>query len=381
MKAMILCAGKGTRVRPVTYCVNKPMIPLINRPILSYILDHLKEHGFTEVVCNTSYRADDIEGYFRDGADHGIAMSYSFEGYIEDGEVFGIAVGSAGGMKRVQERSGFFDDTFVVLCGDAIVDLDLAALVAFHKEKGALATLATLTVPDDEVSKYGIVVADEDGRVQAFQEKPDSSEAKSNLANTGIYVFEPEIFDYIPGGTEYDIGGELLPDLIQRGLPFYASAQPFEWIDVGAVDDYFDTSFGILEGKYGCIDPPGEKISEGVWAGSNVAADGALSFIEGPVHLGSGCTIKPGAIIKGPAVIGANAVVEAGASIDRSIVAPYAHVLPGCHLRDHALIGDWIIKRGAESSVLADSEHATFVRDVREQEAPEAQTGLVASSA
>ena len=206
MKAMVLAAGKGTRVRPITYTIPKPMIPILQKPVMEFLLDLLKHHGFDQIMVNVSHLANEIEGYFRDGQRFGVELAYSFEGRIEDGQLVGDALGSAGGMKKIQEFSPFFDDTFVVLCGDALIDLDLTEAVRQHKAKGAIATVVMKSVPLKQVPSYGVVVTDDDGRIKSFQEKPKVEEALSTDINTGIYIFEPEIFNYIPAGMEYDIG-------------------------------------------------------------------------------------------------------------------------------------------------------------------------------
>ena len=367
MKAMVLCAGKGTRVQPITFSTPKPMINIINRPILSFILEHLKNEGVDQVVINTSYLSDNIESYFGDGIDHGMKISYSYEGGKVDGELQGIAVGSAGGMKRIQDRSGFFDDTFVVLCGDAIIDLDIRALVRFHKERGSVATIASLNVPLEEVDKYGIIVSDENGAITSFQEKPDPQSAQSTLANTGIYVFEPEIFDYIPSATEFDIGSELFPMLIEQGVPFYAMENQFDWIDVGNLDDYVSSNFQVLDGSSPLVKMPGTEVKPGVFVGSNVSLNAALPLIEGPVYIGAGATIKTGAVIKGPAIIGANSVVEANSYIERTITSSYTHIRQNSRVIDKVIFDDWLISSGQPSLKLDVSELAGYVGDIREQ--------------
>ncbi|MEM1292744.1 MAG: nucleotidyltransferase family protein, partial [Cyanobacteria bacterium P01_H01_bin.162] len=168
MKAMVLAAGKGTRVRPITYTIPKPMIPILQKPVMEFLLDLLKHHGFDQIMVNVSHLANEIEGYFRDGQRFGVELAYSFEGRIEDGQLVGDALGSAGGMKKIQEFSPFFDDTFVVLCGDALIDLDLTEAVRQHKAKGAIATVVMKSVPLKQVPSYGVVVTDDDGRIKSF---------------------------------------------------------------------------------------------------------------------------------------------------------------------------------------------------------------------
>ena len=200
MKAMILAAGKGTRVRPLTNVLPKPMIPLIRKPIMEAIIDHLRRHKFEEIFINTSYLSSTIEDYFRDGDRFGVQIAYSYEGTLENGVFKDKPLGSAGGMRNIQDRCGFFDDVFAVLCGDALIDVDLSEVVRFHREQGAIATIVMKEVARNEVSKYGVVVTDESGRVLRFQEKPKIEEAASSTINTGIYLFDPRVFDYIPKG-------------------------------------------------------------------------------------------------------------------------------------------------------------------------------------
>ena len=232
MKAMILAAGKGTRVRPLTYDLPKPMIPILGKPVMAYLVEHLARYGITEIMVNVSYLHEKIEEYFGEGDQYGVQIGYSFEGYTNnDGEVVPEPLGSAGGIKKIQEFGGFFDDTTIVLCGDAIIDLDIKSALFEHRRKGALASVITREVPWDKVPSYGVVVTDADGRIRAFQEKPSQAEALSNFASTGIYIFEPEVIDLIPSDRPFDIGSELFPLLAEKGLPFYAQQRKFNWID------------------------------------------------------------------------------------------------------------------------------------------------------
>jgi mannose-1-phosphate guanylyltransferase len=199
------------------------MIPILQKPVMEFLLELLREHGFDQIMVNVSHLAEEIENYFRDGQRFGVHIAYSFEGRIEDGELIGDAMGSAGGIKRIQDFQPFFDDTFIVLCGDALIDLDLTEAVKRHKAKGAMASLITKRVPMDQVSSYGVVVTDDDGRVLSFQEKPSIDEAASNMINTGIYIFEPQVLDFIPSGEAFDIGADLFPrlvGLVQRSTPY-----------------------------------------------------------------------------------------------------------------------------------------------------------------
>src|SRR5207244_9142835 len=191
MKAVILAGGKGTRVRPITETIPKPMIPIINKPILEFLIELLRQHGFNQIMITTSYLAWDIESYFREGSRFGVQIGYSYEGYYKDGQPVPDGIGSAGGLKKIQDASGFFDDTFAVLCGDAIIDLDLTRALELHRRTQALATIVLKNVSRDLVSRYGVVETAPDGRILRFQEKPKPVDAISTCANTGIYIFEP----------------------------------------------------------------------------------------------------------------------------------------------------------------------------------------------
>ena len=356
MKAMILAAGKGTRVRPITYTIPKPMIPILQKPVMEFLLELLKQHGFDEIMVNVSHLAKEIEDYFRDGQRFGVQIGYSFEGRIADGELLGEAVGSAGGMKRIQDFNPFFDDTFVVLCGDALIDLDLTEAVRWHREKGAIATIIMKTVPREEVSSYGVVVTDESGRIQTFQEKPSVEEALSNTINTGIYIFEPEILNYIPSGKEFDIGGDLFPKLVEMGAAFYGLPMEFEWVDIGKVPDYWHAIRSVLKGDVKNVSVPGKQVKPGIYTGLNVSVNWDKVNITGPVYIGSMTRIEDGATIIGPSMIGQNCHVCSGATVDNSVIFDYSRLGAGARLADKLVFGRYCVdKTGATIDVQAAS--------------------------
>ncbi|MBG1267676.1 sugar phosphate nucleotidyltransferase [Nostoc sp. WHI] len=355
MKAMILAAGKGTRVRPITYTIPKPMIPILQKPVMEFLLELLRQHGFDQIMVNVSHLAEEIENYFRDGQRFGVQIAYSFEGKIDDdGKLVGEAIGSAGGMRRIQDFSPFFDDTFVVLCGDALIDLDLTAAVKWHKAKGAIATIITKSVPKEEVSSYGVVVTDEDGRIKAFQEKPSTEEALSTNINTGIYIFEPEVFNYIPSEVEYDIGGQLFPKLVEIDAPFYAIPMDFEWVDIGKVPDYWRAIRGVLLGEIKNVQIPGHEVAPGIYTGLNVAVNWDKVDITGPVYIGGMTRIEDGAKIVGPAMIGPNCWICSGATVDNSVIFEWSRLGPGVRLVDKLVFGRYCVdKTGAAIDVQA----------------------------
>ncbi|MBD2513601.1 NDP-sugar synthase [Nostoc sp. FACHB-973] len=355
MKAMILAAGKGTRVRPITYTMPKPMMPILQKPVMEFLLELLRQHGFDQILVNVSHLAEEIENYFRDGQRFGVQIAYSFEGKIDDdGKLVGEAIGSAGGMRRIQDFSPFFDDTFVVLCGDALIDLDLTAAVKWHRAQGSIATIITKSVPKEEVSSYGVVVTDDDGRVKAFQEKPSTEEALSTNINTGIYIFEPEVFNYIPSGVEYDIGSQLFPKLVEIKAPFYAIPMDFEWVDIGKVPDYWRAIRGVLLGEIKNVQIPGHEVAPGIYTGLNVAVNWDKVDITGPVYIGGMTRIEDGAKIVGPAMIGPNCWICSGATVENSVIFEWSRLGPGVRLVDKLVFGRYCVdKTGAAIDVQA----------------------------
>ncbi len=325
-KAMILAAGQGTRVRPLTKDIPKPMIPILGKPVLEYIIEHLARHGVREIMINVAFMHRKIEEYFGDGHRWGVEIGYSYEGAYEHGEIVPKPIGSAGGMRHIQDNSGFFDETTLVLCGDAIIDLDIGAALHEHKHKGAIASVVTLDVPLEEVKNYGIVVADEAGKIVSFQEKPRPEEAKSTLASTGIYIFEPAAIDLIPSGQVYDIGSQLFPLLVEKQLPFFAQNRFFNWIDIGRVTDYWTVLQRVLRGEVAQMDMPGKEVRPGVWVGLNTHIDWDKVNIEGPVYIGSSVKIEEGTTIIGPTWIGHGSHIRKGATVVRSVLFEYTRI-------------------------------------------------------
>ncbi|MGI9318937.1 MAG: sugar phosphate nucleotidyltransferase [bacterium] len=337
MKAMILAAGKGTRVRPLTYELPKPMIPVIGKPVMEYLIEQLAANGFEDIMVNVSHLPESIETYFGDGRRWGVNIGYSFEGHIDSGELIGEPLGSAGGIKRIQEFGGFFDDTFLVVCGDAIIDLNLSTALRKHWQSGARASIMVKRVPRDMVSNYGVVVCDDDGAVVSFQEKPSIEDAKSTLVNTGIYLFEPEVIDLIPPGVEYDIGGQLLPGLIENKIPFNAIELPFHWVDIGRMADYWEANQQLMRGTLRGIEMPGKEVLPQVWTGLNVNVDWDDVLIEGPVYIGSSSRIEAGCEIQGPTWISHGCHLEGGAKVHRSML--FEHTL----MRSHGAVFEAVV--------------------------------------
>jgi len=232
---MIMAAGVGSRLMPLTATVPKPMVPVANRPVMEHAVNLLKRYEITEVIANLHYLPDVIRDYFGDGSEFGANLKYSEEKEL---------LGTAGGVKNNQ---WFLDETFVILSGDGLTDINLHKLIEFHKQKGALATIALKKV--EEVEQFGVVIKGEDGKIESFQEKPKREEALSDLVNTGIYIFEPEIFDYIPAKEVYDFGKNLFPLLVEKNLPFYGYEMEGYWCDVGSLEVYRQAHCDVLDGK------------------------------------------------------------------------------------------------------------------------------------
>ncbi len=345
MKAMILAAGKGTRVRPLTNEMPKPMIPIIGKPVMEYLIEELARHGFDEIMINVSHLPEKIENYFGNGERLGVEIGYSFEGHIEDGEIQSEALGSAGGIRRIQDFGGFFDDTFLVVCGDALIDLDLTKAVREHWKSGAVASICTLEVADEAVSDYGVVVTDEQGQITSFQEKPSVQEALSNQVNTGIYIFEPEIIDLIPENTTFDIGSDLFPQLVEKGLPFHAINIPFNWIDIGRISDYWEANQKIMNGDLRTIPMPGKEVQPGVWVGLNVSVDWEECEIQGPVYIGSGTRVEAGAMIVGPTWIGHGCHIRKNARISKSIIFEYTRIGSASIVKNSVAFGRFFVDK------------------------------------
>ncbi|MDD2885535.1 MAG: NDP-sugar synthase [Dechloromonas sp.] len=364
-KGMILAAGQGTRVRPLTKDTPKPMIPILDRPVMEYLIEHLARHGVTEIMINVAYNHRKIEEYFRDGSRWGVTIGYSYEGACDHGEVLPRPLGSAGGMRRIQDFSGFFDQTTLVMCGDALIDLDIGAAIFEHKNEGALASVVALDVPREDVHNYGIVVADLDGQIRSFQEKPTAEEAKSTLASTGIYIFEPSVIDLIPQGCEFDIGSQLFPMLVERGLPFYAQNRFFNWIDIGRVSDYWSVLQRVLQGEVAEMRMPGREVQPGVWVGLNTRVHWDSVKVVGPVYIGSSVCIEPGCSIIGPAWIGHGSHLRAGAKVVRSVLFEYTRLGEGMEFKEMIISPNYCVDRHGATTYVGDDRCSLRWGDAR----------------
>lgn len=334
IKGMILAAGQGTRVRPLTQDLPKPMIRILGKPVMEYLIEHLAKFGVDEIMVNVAYKYWKIENYFDNGSRWGVQIGYSYEGELDHGKVIEKPLGSAGGMRRIQDFGGFFDTTTIVMCGDALIDLDIGAAVFEHKAKKAMVSVITIEVPQEDVCHYGVVETDKDGRIVSFQEKPTPEEARSNFASTGIYIFEPEALELIPKDTVFDIGSQLFPMLVEKGLPFYAQKRFFNWIDIGNVADYWCVLQRVLKGEIAHMQMPGREVKPGVWVGLNTCIDWDNIKIEGPVYIAAGVAIEAGAEIIGPAWISHGSYIRGNVKIVRSVLLHYTRISTGMTVED-----------------------------------------------
>jgi mannose-1-phosphate guanylyltransferase/mannose-1-phosphate guanylyltransferase/phosphomannomutase len=321
MKAMILAAGLGTRLRPITYGMPKPMVPVLNRPVMEHTARLLARHGFGEAIANLHWFPDVIEGHFGDGSDLGLELSYSLERQL---------LGTAGGVRNAAD---FLGDSFLVVAGDALTDIDFRTMREFHDSHDGLATLATKRVADTD--QFGVVIAGGDGRIQGFQEKPDPAEALSDLANTCIYMFRAEIFDYFPApGTSNDAGPDdppefadwakdVFPALLEADVPFYSHEIDAYWNDIGNLDELRQGNLDALHGEVG-VEPGAPEVSTGVRAASPL--EGAE--VTAPALIGSDVEIGAGVKIDGPAIVGDGCRIGAGSIVRDAILLEGAELAP-----------------------------------------------------
>jgi mannose-1-phosphate guanylyltransferase len=307
MKAMVLAAGLGTRLRPLTYEITKPMVPVLDRPVMEHIIDLIDRHDFDGIVANLHYFPETIREHF------GERISYRFEEEL---------LGTAGGVRASAEFFG--DEPFLVISGDALTDIDLTAFAARHRETGGIATLAVKRVAD--MREYGVVLHDRDGRITGFQEKPAPEEALSDLGNCGIYMFDPSIFDYFPERPFVDWAKDVFPALLEHDVPFHIHEVREYWNDVGSLSELRQGTFDALNGELR-LEMEGEELQPGV----TVAGPSPLredTDVDGSVWIGRDVEIGAGVRLMGPIVLGDGARLGDGAQLRESIVFPGTEVAP-----------------------------------------------------
>ncbi len=304
MKAFILAAGVGTRLRPLTFECPKPMIPLLNKPVIEHTINNLKKHNIDSIIMNLHTLPEKIKNYFGNGSKFGINISYSMEETL---------LGTAGGLKKCKR---FFDSTFVVMSGDGLSNIDLTAAIEFHKKKKSLATMVLKKV--DMRFPYGITLTDRRNRIVNFVEKPNWGSIFSDTVNTGIYIFEPEIFRYIPDGF-YDFGHDLWPKLLKLQKPIYAYLMNDYWTDIGNIEEYKQGIKDVLFNKIS-LNINGKKIKKTeVVVDAGCLIDKTVKFI-GKAVIGKNCKIGKNVVIDNGTVIGNNVQIQDDAIIKDSII-------------------------------------------------------------
>src|SRR5438270_2572682 len=307
MRAMVLAAGLGTRLRPLTYEITKPMVPVLDRPVMEHIVDLLDRHGFDRVIANLHYFPDSIREHFGD------RLEYRYEPEL---------LGTAGGVRACAEFFG--DEPFLVISGDALTDIDLTALAARHRETDGIATLAVKQVPDTR--EFGVVLHDREGRITGFQEKPSPDEALSDLGNCGIYVFDPQIFDYFPDSEFVDWAKDVFPVLLENDVPFYIHEVREYWNDIGSLGELRKGTFDALRGELQ-LQIEGQELRPGV-----IVADGSPLpegvELEGPAWIGRDVRLGDRVRLMCPIVVGDGVRIGDGAQLRGSIVFPGTESAP-----------------------------------------------------
>ncbi|MBC2579471.1 sugar phosphate nucleotidyltransferase [Clostridium sp. DJ247] len=316
MKAIIMAGGEGTRLRPLTCNIPKPMMPIMDKPVMEYAVELLKENGITDIGVTLQYLPDEIINYFGDGKDFGVNIRY----FIEESPL-----GTAGSVKNAE---GFLDDSFIVISGDALTDIDLSKAIAYHKKKQSIATLVLKEVPVP--LEFGVVVTDNDGRVSGFLEKPSWSEVFSDKVNTGIYLLEPEIFSYYEKNQKFDFSNDLFPMLLHDKKPMFGYVAEGYWCDIGNIEQYIRCHFDILKSLVK-VNIKGDKYKDGIWVGKDCEIS-ENAYIAAPVYIGSGTKIYDDAEIGPYSVLGRNNIISNGATIKRSVL------FNNCYIGDNAAV-------------------------------------------
>ncbi len=352
MKAVVMAGGEGTRLRPLTSNQPKPMVPIVGKPCMEHILELLRRHGFQDVIVTVAFLPQAIRSYFGNGDSLGMDVSYSVEE---------SPLGTAGSVRLA---AGRLDDTFLVISGDALCDVDLTRLVEFHREKKASVTIGLKAV--ENPLEFGIVVTDDEGRVERFLEKPSWGQVFSDTINTGIYVLEPEVLKHVPTDRPYDFSKELFPLLLEMGRPIYGCVLDGYWQDIGNLDQYRQANFDALDEKV-ALEIPGIRIRGNVWLGEGVDLHD-LDSLEGPVYVGNYCRLGQDAKVGPYSVLStsvtvrergrvSHSIVDSSTYIGRSGVVEGAILGRSCDLRAHVRVHEGVaigdeVTIGAESVIM-----------------------------
>lgn len=356
MKAVIMAGGEGTRLRPLTSNAPKPMMPLANRPMMEHIVELLVRHGIDEIVVTVAFMANTIRTYFGDGSEFGVRMVYATEH---------TPLGTAGSVRNAMEE---LDDTFLVISGDVLTDIDLGAIVDAHRQAEALATIGLVRV--ENPLEYGIVITDEEGGIERFLEKPTWGQVFSDTINSGIYVLEPRIFDWIAPDVPVDFSGEVFPQVLADGEKILGAVAEGYWEDVGTLESYVRAHKDILDGRVQ-VNMPGFEVSDGVWMGEGVEIHPDAS-VTGPAVIGDNCNIDAEVQVGEYAVLGTGVRVRRDCELERAVVHDNAYLGEAVRLRGTVVGRSADLRRGArceEGVVLGDEvfvgEDAVISSDVK----------------
>jgi len=336
-----MAGGEGSRLRPLTSRRPKPLVPVVGLPVMEHILELLRAHGITEVVVTLAYLGADIRNHFGDGGDFGMSIEY----VVEDSPL-----GTAGSVKNAAH---LLDDTFLVISGDALTDFDLTWAVQEHRRRGSHATIVLYSVPNP--LEYGVVVTDGDGAVRRFLEKPSWGEVFSDQANTGIYVIEPQVLDYVKPGMAYDWSQDVFPQMLRRHDPLYGIVASGYWCDIGNIQSYLQANWDALEGRVRCR-IPGTRREGGVWVGEGVEF-GLHVKVDGPAFIGDEAKIKAGAHLNGPVVVDKFCIVDDNAKVSNSVIWPHSYIGENTRLRQSLLCRSVTVKNNVlleENTVVGD---------------------------
>jgi glucose-1-phosphate thymidylyltransferase long form len=362
IRTIMMAGGKGTRLRPLTLVRPKPMIPLVNKPIIEYTVNKLKKSGFNDIIMTLNYMSTNIKNYFKDGSEFGIDIRYSVEKW---------PLGTGGSVKKAEK---YIDDTFMVVSGDVLTDVNFKDVVKYHKEKGAIATMVLTEVEDP--THFGIAVMDKNHKITEYLEKPSPEEAFSNVANTGIYIFEPEIFDFFDGkDKEVDFSKDIFPEVIRQDAGIYGYVFNGYWNDIGRPETYLAATYDILDQKMEqnfYKTKMAESIGKigNIWVGKNVFID-EKARIEGPVVIGNNCTIEEGCKISRGSVIGDNVSIGKEVNIDGAVLFPNSIIednsfLTGCIIDTKCLIDkNTVVENGVVTGSLVEIGKNSIVRSSR----------------
>ncbi|MBO9406220.1 NTP transferase domain-containing protein [Shimia sp. R9_1] len=348
VKSVLLVAGAGSRMAPISHDTPKPLVDLLGQPVIEHVMRHLESFGLRDFILNPGHLGPQFHTRFKTTAHRSI--QFFNEGQFVNQRWQPAPLGSAGTLLALQAQCAAFEEDFFVFCGDALINIDLAEMMAQHRASGAEVTVAAKFVPHEEVQKYGIIEADGRGRITHFVEKPAPEQTQSRLASTGIYVMKPSALRHLssrftlPDASMQglDIAQHLLPKILKSGTALQVYEAPFDWVDIGCPKDYFAALSKALRGLIAGVSPEAQEVRRHVWLAPGAELS-ARAVVVGPCYIGPGAKVSAGAKLDGPTVVGAGARVAPRALVQRSILMPNTAVAPGTWLSDVIVSADWAI--------------------------------------